>query len=60
AARSPDIQETIREYVGLPVEFLNPFERIRGGSKASPEFLESIAWEVAVPIGLAMRSRDKK
>jgi type IV pilus assembly protein PilM len=59
-ARSPDIQETIREYVGVPVEFLNPFERIRGGSKTSSDFLESIAPEVAVPVGLAMRSRDRK
>lgn len=59
-ARSPDIQEIIREYVGVPVEFLNPFERIQGGTKASPDFLESIARESAVAVGLALRARDKK
>ncbi len=61
ASRAPGLPSIISEYVGVPVEFLNPFERVSVNTKKfSPEFLESIASEVVIPMGLAMRSRDKK
>jgi len=61
ASRASDLIQVVGEYVGVPVEYLNPFERVEANPKKfTPEFLESIAREAVIPIGLAMRSRDKK
>jgi type IV pilus assembly protein PilM len=60
ASRAPGLPHVISEYVSIPVEFLNPFERVRpAGKDMNDSFLESIAAEVAVPMGLALRSKDK-
>lgn len=61
ASLAPGLVETVAEYVGLPVEYLNPFERVRPkGKNFTPEYLASISAEVVVPMGLAMRAREKK
>jgi type IV pilus assembly protein PilM len=47
---------TITEKIGLPVEKLNPFAKLKYNEKDfDPEFLEEIAPFMAVPIGLAIR-----
>jgi type IV pilus assembly protein PilM len=61
ASRAPGLLQIVSESVGIPVEFFNPFEKVKAkGKNLTPEYLESIAPEVAVPMGLAMRSREKK
>jgi type IV pilus assembly protein PilM len=61
ASRAPGLSQVVAEYVGAPVEFLNPFERVQVNSKKhAPEFLESIAREAVIPIGLALRSGDAR
>jgi type IV pilus assembly protein PilM len=48
--------ETISEKIGLPVEKLNPFAKIKYiENDFDPEYLEEIAQFMAVPIGLAIR-----
>jgi type IV pilus assembly protein PilM len=61
ASRAPGLAEVIADYVGMPVEFLNPFERVGWNEKKlTGEYLGSISPETAVPMGLALRSRDKR
>ena len=61
ASRAPGLVQIVSDYVGLPVEFLNPFERVKPkGKNFTPEYLDSIAPEVVVPMGLAMRAGEKK
>ncbi|MBU6153498.1 MAG: type IV pilus assembly protein PilM [Bdellovibrionales bacterium] len=61
ASRASGLVQVVAEYVGTPVDFLNPFERVEANPKRhAPEFLETIAREVVIPMGLAMRSRDSK
>ncbi|MEI6826200.1 MAG: type IV pilus assembly protein PilM [Desulfuromonadales bacterium] len=48
--------DTISEKIGLPVEKLNPFAKIKYNEKDfDPEYLQEIAQFMAVPIGLAIR-----
>jgi len=48
--------DTISEKIGLPVEKLNPFAKIKYiENDFDPEYLEEIAQFMAVPIGLAIR-----
>ncbi len=59
-SRATNLLRTIEEYVSLPVLLVNPFERIQGDpKKMSQEYLDSIAPEAVIPIGLAIRARDK-
>jgi type IV pilus assembly protein PilM len=59
-ARAQGMIPVVQEYVGVPVQIVNPFERIQGDpKKMSQEFLDSIAPEAVIPIGLAIRARDK-
>ena len=61
ASRAPGLPEVIADYVGMPVEFLNPLERVGWNEKKlTGEYLGSISPEAAVPMGLALRSRDKR
>jgi len=61
ASRAADLLQIAGEYAHLPVEYLNPFERVEVNSKKfTPEFIDSIAREAVIPVGLAMRSRDGK
>ncbi|OGU14417.1 MAG: pilus assembly protein PilM [Geobacteraceae bacterium GWC2_53_11] len=48
--------ETISERIGLPVEKLNPFAKLKYNEKEfDPEYLQEIAPLMAVPVGLAIR-----
>ncbi len=48
--------DTISEKIGLPVEKLNPFAKIKFSEKDfDPEYLQEIAQFMAVPLGLAIR-----
>jgi type IV pilus assembly protein PilM len=48
--------DSISEKIGLPVEKLNPFAKIKYFEKDfDPEYLQEIAQFMAVPIGLAIR-----
>jgi len=59
-SRALNMLQVVGEYVGVPVSMVNPFERIQGDmKKLSQEYLDSIGPEAVIPIGLAIRSRDK-
>lgn len=48
--------EAISERIGLPVEKLNPFAKLKYNEKDfDPEYLQEIAPLMAVPVGLAIR-----
>jgi type IV pilus assembly protein PilM len=48
--------DTISEKIGLSIEILNPFAKIKYNEKDfDPEYLQEIAQFMAVPIGLAIR-----
>ena len=52
---------TISEKIGLPVEKLNPFAKLKFNEKDfDPEYLEEIAPFMAVPVGLAIRRLGDK
>ncbi len=60
-SRAAHLSKIVEEYVNLPVVFLNPFEMIGTESKKmSEDYLQSIALEAVIPIGLAIRAGDKK
>ena len=51
-----NLVDTISEKIGLPVEKLNPFAKLKYNDKDfDPEYLEEIAPFMAVPVGLAIR-----
>lgn len=55
--RMPGLLSVLEEMLGLPVQYLNPFEKIGYNSKVySDEFIEAIASSAAIPMGLAMRN----
>jgi type IV pilus assembly protein PilM len=57
SAPVPGLLEELRREFSLPVEFLNPFQRIEyTGPAAAPELLEKNAGHMAVAVGLALRS----
>ena len=48
--------DTISEKIGLPVEKLNPFAKLKYNEKDfDPEYLQEIGPFMAVPVGLAIR-----
>jgi type IV pilus assembly protein PilM len=61
ASRAPHLSKIVEEYVGVPVVYMNPFEQILTDQKTmTPDYLDSIAQEAVIPIGLAIRAGDKK
>ena len=53
----PGLTEALRQEFSLPVEILNPFQRIRtNGSSADSELFQQNAGQLAVAVGLALRS----
>lgn len=53
--------DTISEKIGLPVERLNPFAKLKYNEKDfDPKFLEEIGPFMAVPVGLAIRRAGDK
>lgn len=57
SCRMPGLLSVLEEMLGLPVQYLNPFERIGYNSRVyNDEFIEAIASSAAVPMGLAIRN----
>src|SRR6185312_2087946 len=58
SARVPGLMEALRQEFSLPVEILNPFARISAANVSVPEpdFVEQHAGQLAVAVGLALRS----
>lgn len=53
----PGLMEALRQEFSLPVEVLNPFQKIESGAAApGAEMLEKNAGQLAVAVGLALRS----
>ena len=53
----PGLTEALRQEFSMPVEILNPFQRIqRNGSSSNSELIERNAGQLAVAVGLALRS----
>jgi type IV pilus assembly protein PilM len=52
----PGLIEALRQEFSLPVEVLNPFQKIESGTMAGSELLEKNAGQLAVAVGLALRS----
>jgi type IV pilus assembly protein PilM len=55
-AKLPHIADLLAESFGVPVEFLDPFRKIKiNGRRYDPEYLRSVVPEMAVAVGLALR-----
>jgi type IV pilus assembly protein PilM len=53
----PGLTEALRQEFSIPVEILNPFQRIHSnGAGAGSELVEQNAGQLAVAVGLALRS----
>jgi type IV pilus assembly protein PilM len=55
ASRIANLQEALAQRFGVPVEPLNPFNRVHIGKGISPEMLEEIGPSVSIAVGLASR-----
>jgi type IV pilus assembly protein PilM len=55
SSRVPHLREALGERFGVPVEPLNPFNRVNVGKGISPEDLEDLGASVSVAVGLASR-----
>ncbi|MFM2246794.1 MAG: type pilus biosis protein PilM [Pseudomonadota bacterium] len=61
AARTPGLPRSIERQTGLPVEVVDPFRRIQVDERAfNPSFLQHVAPQAAVVVGLAMRRPGDK
>jgi type IV pilus assembly protein PilM len=59
-ARAAHLSKVIEDYTGLPTQLLNPFQRISGDAKKfSQDFLMSVAPDIVIPLGLAIRAGEK-
>lgn len=58
SSKVPGLIEALRQEFSLPVEVLNPFQRISSASVggAEAEYIEQNAGQLAVAVGLALRS----
>ena len=56
SAKVPGLVEALRQEFSLPVEMLNPFQRIATGSGTQTELIDRNAGQLAVAVGLALRS----
>jgi type IV pilus assembly protein PilM len=57
SSRVPGLTEALRQEFSVPVEVLNPFQRIEYGSGTpAAELIEKNAGQLAVAVGLALRS----
>ena len=60
ASRIPPLVSVIAESSGLPVQYLNPFNRITYDPRVfTSEYLNSISPVASIPIGLALRAAEK-
>jgi len=57
ASRIPGLANMLGEMLGLPIEYLNPFNKVAcSGRQFNEEFLSAISSSAAVPLGLALRN----
>lgn len=57
ASRIPGLSNMLGEMLGLPIEYLNPFNKIAcSGRQFNEEFLAAISSSAVVPLGLALRN----
>jgi Tfp pilus assembly PilM family ATPase len=52
----PGLTEALRQEFSMPVEILNPFQRIQANGVAGSELVQQNAGRLAVAVGLALRS----
>ena len=53
----PGLSDMLAEVLGLPIEYLNPFNKVAAsGRQFNEEFLGAISSAAAVPLGLALRN----
>ena len=57
SSKIPGLMEALRQEFSLPVELLNPFQRITYGN-VTPDLIDQNAGQLAVAVGLALRSFD--
>ena len=55
SSRIPNLREALADRFGVPVEPLNPFNRVQVGKGISPETLEEMSSSVTIAVGLASR-----
>jgi type IV pilus assembly protein PilM len=58
SAKVPGLVEALRQEFSLPVEIFNPFQRIAPPVGPGAELIEQNAGQLAVAVGLALRSFD--
>lgn len=57
SSKVPGLMEALRQEFSLPVELLNPFQRI-GSAAVASDVIDQNAGQLAVAVGLALRSFD--
>jgi type IV pilus assembly protein PilM len=57
SSRVPGLMEALRQEFSLPVELLNPFQRI-GSTNVASDLIDQNGGQLAVAVGLALRSFD--
>jgi type IV pilus assembly protein PilM len=55
SSRIPHLREALAERFSIPVEPLNPFNRVQVGKGVSPEMVEELGSSVSIAVGLAAR-----
>ena len=55
SSRIPQLKEALGERFAVPVEYLNPFNRLQIGKAITPEMLEELSASVSIAVGLACR-----
>jgi type IV pilus assembly protein PilM len=59
SSKVPGLNEALRQEFSLPVEALNPFQRIQPASGVNTELIDRNAGQLAVAVGLALRSFEQ-
>jgi type IV pilus assembly protein PilM len=60
SAKVPGLVEALRQEFSMPVELFNPFQKVLApGEGAGAELVEQNAGQLAVAVGLALRSFEK-
>jgi type IV pilus assembly protein PilM len=59
SSRVPGLIEALRSEFSMPVEVLNPFQRVSAASVAEQELIDQNAGQLAVAVGLALRSFEE-
>ena len=55
-SRMNSLNRLVRESTSLPCEYLNPFQEVKQSMKSFTGDVESIAQELVIPLGLALRA----